>query len=227
VADFDGDAVPDLAVTSYEVAGATVYLGRDLEFFSFRNVTADHSITVSFAANTYGITASAGANGSISPSGSVNVAYGDDQSFTITPDMGYMVQDVLVDNVSVGAVTSYTFDDVASAHTIAASFTVITDVATAPPVTRTGLEAPAPNPFNPSTTIRYSLLETGRVRISIFDPRGRLVRSLVDGVQIGPRWHSVVWDGRSESGIASSAGVYFARLDAPGVSATRRLVLVK
>jgi hypothetical protein len=68
------------------------------------------------------ITASAGTGGSIAPSGSVSVDYGDDQSFSITADAGYHVEDVLVDGSSVGAVTSYTFSNVTADHTISASF---------------------------------------------------------------------------------------------------------
>ena len=70
----------------------------------------------------YTITASAGANGSIDPDGDVVVTAGDDQSFTITPEGGYEVADVLVDGASVGAVTSYTFFNVQADHTIEASF---------------------------------------------------------------------------------------------------------
>ena len=70
------------------------------------------------------ITATADANGSIEPSGEVMVDFGTDQTFTITPDPGYAVADVLVDGDSVGAVTSYTFTKVNTAHTIAASFEV-------------------------------------------------------------------------------------------------------
>ena len=69
------------------------------------------------------VTASAGSGGSISPSGSVSVAYGGSQTFTITPNPGYRVRDVLVDGVSVGAVKSYTFSNVQVAHTIEAFFT--------------------------------------------------------------------------------------------------------
>jgi hypothetical protein len=68
------------------------------------------------------ITASAGANGSISPSGAVAVASGANQSFTITPNSGFGVSGVLVDGSSVGAVTTYTFNNVTANHTIAASF---------------------------------------------------------------------------------------------------------
>lgn len=73
-------------------------------------------------ANTHTITATAGANGSISPNGTVTVAEGERQTFTITPDSGYHVEDVLVDGVSVGAVTSYTFETVNTNHTISATF---------------------------------------------------------------------------------------------------------
>lgn len=68
------------------------------------------------------ITASAGAGGSISPSGSFSVREGRDKTFTITPDSGYRISDVLVDGRSVGAVSSYTFDNVQKRHTIEAVF---------------------------------------------------------------------------------------------------------
>lgn len=71
---------------------------------------------------TYTITASAGANGSISPSGAVKVASGASKSFTITPADGYRVADVLVDGKSVGAVSSYKFTNVKANHTIAVTF---------------------------------------------------------------------------------------------------------
>jgi uncharacterized repeat protein (TIGR02543 family) len=90
--------------------------------YTFTNVTANHTISATFAINTYTIAASAGANGSISPNGSVTVNHGANQTFTITPDGGYNVANVLVDGVSVGAVTSHTFTNVTTNHTIAATF---------------------------------------------------------------------------------------------------------
>lgn len=71
---------------------------------------------------TYTITATAGPNGTISPSGSVVVNCGDNQTFTITPNGGYSIQDVLVDAVSVGPVGTYTFTNVTGPHTISATF---------------------------------------------------------------------------------------------------------
>ena len=70
----------------------------------------------------YTIKATAGVNGSISPAGSVSVRSGKDQPFTITPDKGYAVSDVKIDGKSVGAVKSYTFENVKGNHTIKAIF---------------------------------------------------------------------------------------------------------
>src|SRR5204862_413948 len=75
---------------------------------------------------TYTITASAGSNGTISPAGEVTVNHGSDQTFTITPALHYHVDEVVVDGHSVGAVTSYTFTNVQSFHTIAAGFAIDT-----------------------------------------------------------------------------------------------------
>ena len=70
----------------------------------------------------YTIEATAGAGGSISPSGNVSVREGGDQTFTITPDEGYAVANVKIDGKSIGAVKSYTFENVSSPHTIEAIF---------------------------------------------------------------------------------------------------------
>ncbi len=90
--------------------------------YTFTNVTAVHTISVSFVIDTFTITATAGANGSISPSGILSIDYGDEQSFTITADGGHSITDVIVDGSSVGAVGSYTFTNVTADHSISASF---------------------------------------------------------------------------------------------------------
>ena len=92
-----------------------------MESYTFTNVTADHSITAMFSLFAE-ITVSAGPHGTISPAGVVKVALGNSQVFTITPDTGYAIKDVLVDNVSVGSVESYTFTNVTVPHQISASF---------------------------------------------------------------------------------------------------------
>ncbi|MES2657902.1 MAG: hypothetical protein V4689_04750 [Verrucomicrobiota bacterium] len=90
--------------------------------YTFTNVSANHTIAASFAINTYIITSTAGTGGSISPSGSIDVNSGDSPTFTLTPDAGYYVDNVIVDGVSVGPVTSYTFTNVTADHSISATF---------------------------------------------------------------------------------------------------------
>ena len=93
-----------------------------LATYTFTKVDKAHTISATFIEGAVVITASAGAHGSIAPSGQVSVAIGADQTFTITPDQGYFISDVLVDGASVGAVSTYTFVNVTVPHTIAASF---------------------------------------------------------------------------------------------------------
>ena len=85
-----------------------------------------------FGYSTRTIRASAGTGGSITPSGSVSVRTGHDQTFTITPDKGYAIADVKVDGRSVGAVRSYTFQNVSSEHTIEVSFRLANTFADVP-----------------------------------------------------------------------------------------------
>ena len=91
--------------------------------YTFNNISADHTIAASFVSvASHTITASAGAGGSISPSGSVVVSSGANQTFTITSNFGYAVADVVVDLVSQGAITSYPFNNIQGDHTISATF---------------------------------------------------------------------------------------------------------
>ena len=90
--------------------------------YTFDNVTANHTLSVSFAINTYTINASTGSNGSIAPAGSVSVNHGASTIYTIAPHTGYQVANVRVDGVSKGAVDSYRFDNVVANHTINATF---------------------------------------------------------------------------------------------------------
>ncbi len=73
----------------------------------------------------YNIISSSGANGIISPSGTTSVASGGSQTYTITPNSGYQIADVLVDGASVGIVSTYTFNNVIAPHSISATFSLI------------------------------------------------------------------------------------------------------
>jgi hypothetical protein len=121
---------PDSCYVVLDVLVDGVSVGP-LMSYTFSNVQATHTIEASFARTTYAITASAGPGGSISPTDSLTVNCGADSTFTIAPDSCYMVADVLVDGVSVGPLTSYTFNGVQATHTIAALFTAATYTITA------------------------------------------------------------------------------------------------
>lgn len=109
-----GYKIKDVKVDGVSVGAVTTY--------TFENITMDYTIEATFEPITYTITASAGAGGSISPSGTVTVDYGESKTFEIIPDAGYKVKDVKVDGKSVGTVSTYTFTNITSNHTISAVF---------------------------------------------------------------------------------------------------------
>jgi hypothetical protein len=84
-----------------------------------------------------------------------------------------------------------------------------------------------PNPFNPSTTISFTLAKGEAVSLAIHDLRGRLVRRLVDSEALAAGSHDVVWDGRGDDGRSAAAGVYLYRLRTATLDESRRLTLAK
>ena len=83
-----------------------------------------------------------------------------------------------------------------------------------------------PNPFNPVTTVSFTLSEAGSARLAVFDARGQQIASLADGSDPAGD-HDVRWDGRDQSGQTMPSGVYFARLDTGAGSRTHKLVLAR
>ena len=116
VSELDVDGTKTLYATATEDGLAESAHSNEITFILDTAGTEEDEI--------YTITASAGSHGSISPSGSVTVNQGSDKSFTITPDTGYQIDDVLVDGSSKGAVSSYTFTNVTEDHTIYATFII-------------------------------------------------------------------------------------------------------
>jgi len=109
-----GYHIKDVKVDGKSVGAVSTY--------TFTNVTSNHTIEAIFEPITFTITASASAGGTITPSGTVNVNYGDSKTFTITPNSGYKISNVKVDGGSVGSVSSYPFQNIISSHTIEATF---------------------------------------------------------------------------------------------------------
>jgi len=103
-----------------------------------------------------------------------------------------------------------------------------------PSVDITGSDAPRayglaqnfPNPFNPTTTIRYDMKEKGLVTIRIYDVGGRLVRTLVDEARDAGS-HAAIWDGRNAAGADAASGIYFYEMKTKGFGATKKLVLLR
>lgn len=83
-----------------------------------------------------------------------------------------------------------------------------------------------PNPFNPTTTIKYNLSEAADVELVIINVLGEQVRTLVSSAQAAGE-HSVVWDGRNQSGSQVSSGIYFYKMTADGATETRKMVMMK
>ena len=109
-----GYRVANLTVDGQSVATVAVY--------TFYSITADHTIAATFEPDTFTINATAGAHGSISPAGKVQVTPNTNRIFTITPHDGYNVSDVRVDGSSVGALRVYTFTKVNRDHRLEALF---------------------------------------------------------------------------------------------------------
>lgn len=84
-----------------------------------------------------------------------------------------------------------------------------------------------PNPFNPSTNIRFALAAPARVDLAVFDVGGRSICRLVPGLMLEAGEYERIWDGRDASGRVCSSGVYFLRLATPESSVSERLVMLK
>jgi predicted ester cyclase len=124
-----GYNIATLTVDSVSVATSTSY--------TFTNVQTTHTIDATFVAippppGSFNITASTGANGSITPSGITAVTQGASQAYTITPDSGYDIATLVIDGSSVATSTSYTFTNVQAAHTISATFVAISGTSSTP-----------------------------------------------------------------------------------------------
>ncbi len=105
--------------------------------------------------------------------------------------------------------------------------TLATSVANAMPVSgRPLLRAARPNPFNPTTELSFELPSAGRVRLSVVDVTGRLVRTLVNG-PMSAGLHTATWDGVNEAGESVASGVYLYNLTSENGSETKRMVLMR
>ena len=83
-----------------------------------------------------------------------------------------------------------------------------------------------PNPFNPETNISFSLAEAGKVEIIIYNSKGQLVRTLVDG-HYSTGEHIVNWNGKTDRQESASSGVYSYRTGKNGIYMNKKIILLK
>ncbi|HXV12843.1 MAG TPA: T9SS type A sorting domain-containing protein, partial [Candidatus Krumholzibacteria bacterium] len=84
-----------------------------------------------------------------------------------------------------------------------------------------------PNPFNPATTVSYTVPSRGLVTVAIYDAHGALVTTLVNNEERAPGAYRIGWDGRNDRGASVTSGVYFARIEHGGAARSRKMVLLK
>jgi len=90
----------------------------------------------------------------------------------------------------------------------------------------TSLSKNYPNPFNPSTTIEYSISKPGQVSLVVYDLNGSTVKTLVNDFA-GRNNYSVTWDGKNDNGQQVASGQYFYVMQAPGFTSTEYMTLIK
>jgi flagellar hook assembly protein FlgD len=84
-----------------------------------------------------------------------------------------------------------------------------------------------PNPFNPRTTVSYTVPARGKVTVSIHDARGARIATLVSGVERDAGAYTADWNGRTDRGSVVASGVYFARIEHNGAMRAKKMVLLK
>ncbi len=94
------------------------------------------------------------------------------------------------------------------------------------PALTTELRGNFPNPFKPATSIAFSLKEAAPVSVTIYDPRGRKVKTLIQG-EFASGHHSLVWDGTDDSGAPVASGLYLYMMNSVSYTASRKMLLLK
>jgi hypothetical protein len=128
----------------------------------------------------------------------------------------YDVGQVEIDNINIAGFAGDLIDFV--------SRTPISDVKLIP--SDFSLQQNFPNPFNPSTEIRFDLPEEGQVELSVFNMQGQKVRTLESGIMT-PGYHAVIWNGTNNNGSRVSTGMYFYSIQTNKFQAVRKMLFLK
>ena len=128
VLDCDGDTVVELMMDCYTLDSVLVDGVRipDVDSYAFANVVADHTVQAFFTRNQYQIVAESAANGSLYPAGTSIVTCGGNKTYTITPNQGYYIENLIVDGDTLAPSATFSFTNVREDHTIEPVFAVFT-----------------------------------------------------------------------------------------------------
>jgi photosystem II stability/assembly factor-like uncharacterized protein len=153
--------------------------------------------------------------------------YLDDEFEIYTANLEYQFVDLVNGNLYTAGVSSV-YDDSGESEIIEVDFIydpVGTDTNLIP--LSTSLHRNYPNPFNPTTTISYSLLQEEMIDISIYNVKGEKIRTIIDEfTPVGN--HKVIWNGDDESGKVVSSGVYFYKISTgSGYTSSKKMILLK
>jgi hypothetical protein len=158
----------------------------------------------------------------------VNVAAGDSAVATIawTPT-GRGEHLIAVDVESIGETDSFSGNNTAHIVVPVSGTAPVLGVPVPPPgIKAFALDPPFPNPFANSVSIRFLVPQRAQIAVDVFDVQGRRVRRLANEMY-EPGVHLVQWDGLDAKGGRQSSGIYYVRMNAPGMKFTRRMVYIR
>ncbi len=177
---------------------------------------------VSYLVN-YTIIARAGDGGTITPKDTLVILRGDSVTFSIVPDSGYVIKDVLVDSVSVGQVSSYSFNGVYKNHTIYAEFGLSTGIETGGNIPFVYfLKQNYPNPFNPSTEITFGIPRSCLVTITVYNTLGQKVATLINNKKMNAGTYTVMFDASN-----LSSGIYYYKIQAGKFISVKKMLVIR
>lgn len=151
------------------------------------------------------------------------------QTFTETYiDYEWVAEDMftLVSISSQAGETDPDFTDAESIMRLYSLTDIDTETATLSTPQNTVLQQNVPNPFNPTTTITYSIATPNDVHLAIYDVNGRLIKTLVNDWQSAGQY-SINWNGTNEDGQAVNSGIYFYQMTTSQTNETKSMVLLK
>ncbi|MFC1724939.1 T9SS type A sorting domain-containing protein [candidate division KSB1 bacterium] len=177
--------------------------------------------------SSYSISAEAGEGGTISPNGIVYAGSASNRTFSISPNPGYCISSVIVDGVSQGEISTFTFGNITSDHNISVNFEKLTEIPEEDLSPKYYvLHQNYPNPFNPFTKIKFELIKSENVQLTVFDLTGQKVRTLLNETRSAGS-HFAFWDGTTDFGYKAGSGIYVYTLKAENFMQSKKMVFIK